>query len=102
MRKATVRKRMIHMEPGVVRRFMAEPLIVIDMRQVVHMAGGQVLCLALLDRIASRRRSLWNMSLIRARSSLCRPAGRLRRPPAPLRRLTTPLRHSGRDEQKSR
>ena len=50
-----------------------------------------MLRLALFDRIASRRRSLGNMSLVRARSSLYRPASLIGRPIVPLRLLTTPL-----------
>ncbi len=73
MRKVAVRKRFIHVEPRIIRLFVAEPLIVVDVRHVVHMAGGQMLCLALFGRIGSRRRSFWNVSLIRARPILCRP-----------------------------
>ncbi len=87
MRKAAMRKRLIQVEPCIVRWMVAEPLIVVDVRHVVHMAGGQMLHLGLLAKIASRRRSLRYASLVRAWWIMSL--------------LTTPFRHAGLGRQEN-
>jgi hypothetical protein len=78
MRKAAVLERMVRVEPLVIGWLMAEPLIVVDVRHVVHVAGGQTLRLAWLAAVASRRRRRRHPSLVRARCIvgrwwMCRP-----------------------------
>ena len=67
MRKMPVRKRMIQVETRVIPLLVAKPLIVIDVRGVIHMPRRQMLCLALFLRIVSRRRRRWDVLLVRAR-----------------------------------
>ena len=66
-REAAVRERPIDVEPRIVSPLVAEPLVVIDVRRVIHMPGRQMLCLSRSVGIASRLRSGRDDALVRPR-----------------------------------
>ena len=67
MREVAVLKRMIEVEPRIVRGLVAVKRVVVNVRRVVSMPRGQFLWRARLTRIRSCRGCRWNMPLVRAR-----------------------------------